>query len=116
MAYKLILAWGGVIRLSDNATIPPDEGNPAWLEYLAWLDAGNTPDPADPAPAPTEADLAVPAARQWLVDHQAAIDFMRLTPAQQQTAIDGMALTALKTVVWYLVVVVSHLVKERFLN
>ena len=36
-------------RLADNAFIPPDPANRDYAEYLAWLDAGNTPDPA-PAP------------------------------------------------------------------
>lgn len=47
-AYKL--ASFGVIRLSDKASIPPDEGNRDWREYQSWLDAGNVPVPADPAP------------------------------------------------------------------
>jgi hypothetical protein len=45
-------AFGGepviVIRLSDNAFIPlnaPD--NTDHQEYLRWLEAGNTPEPAE---------------------------------------------------------------------
>lgn len=34
-----------IIRLADNATIPKDEGNSDYITYLAWLDAGNTPEP-----------------------------------------------------------------------
>ena len=36
-----------ILRTTDGAWIPKTTGNTDYQEYLAWLDAGNTPDPAD---------------------------------------------------------------------
>jgi hypothetical protein len=36
-----------VKRLSDNAFIPFDPDNTDYQEYLRWLEAGNTPTPAE---------------------------------------------------------------------
>lgn len=34
-------------RIADNAFIPFDPQNTDYAEYLKWLEAGNTPLPAD---------------------------------------------------------------------
>jgi hypothetical protein len=38
---------GSTVAVFDNC-----EGTPEWTAYLAWLDAGNTPEPAPEPPAP----------------------------------------------------------------
>ena len=52
MSYKLMKTPDGdqilaVYRLSDGAAIPFDERNIDYVEYKAWLDAGNTPQEPD---------------------------------------------------------------------
>ena len=44
--YQLKTPYPGVIRLSDNASIPEDNENRDWIEYMAWVHAGNTPEPS----------------------------------------------------------------------
>ena len=49
--YKLLKKYDGTIntvqRLSDNAFIPFDPDNTDYIAYLAWLEAGNTPEAAE---------------------------------------------------------------------
>ena len=50
MTYQ-ITTGDTILRLSDNAFIPPDPANTDYAAYLAWVEAGNTPEPA-PIPEP----------------------------------------------------------------
>jgi hypothetical protein len=109
-----------VLRLTDNASIPVDPDNRDYQEYLKWLAAGNTPDPADePTPEQiardTELNQAPLTARQFFAANPAAVAFVRLTPEEQAAQLDGMTLAQTKTVIKYLVVAVSALIKEKFI-
>ena len=50
MTYQLT-ASDLILRTTDGAFIPPDPGNRDYRDYLEYLAAGNTPEPA-PAPPP----------------------------------------------------------------
>ena len=41
------LCGTSIKRLADNAYIPFDPDNTDYQEYLRWLEAGNTPEPAE---------------------------------------------------------------------
>jgi hypothetical protein len=47
-----------IIRESDMASIPTDPGNADYQAYLAWVAAGNTPDPVTVV-VPTIADVTL---------------------------------------------------------
>lgn len=36
-----------ILKPSENKSIPVDENNLDYQEYLDWVNEGNTPDPAD---------------------------------------------------------------------
>jgi hypothetical protein len=52
MTYQLTTG-DTILRIEDNAFIPPDPANTDYAAYLAWVEEGNMPDPAPvPEPAP----------------------------------------------------------------
>jgi hypothetical protein len=51
MTYQLTTSTT-ILRTADGAFIPPDPANRDFAEYTAWLEAGNTPEPA-PIPVPS---------------------------------------------------------------
>ena len=46
MAYRFTIG-DMILRLTDNAFIPPDPANTDYQAYLAWWEDGNEPLPAD---------------------------------------------------------------------
>ena len=119
--YQLIFNYDGISQLGNNGNtvIPP--GGSGWDKYQEWLIMGNFPLPAD-VPTPEEIarqeeiKQAPLTARQYFAASPAAVAFIRLTPEEQVTQIDGMTTAQLKTVIKYLAVAVSALIKERFLD
>lgn len=87
-AYQLT-SGTGILRTSDGAFIPPDPANVDYQTYLAWVAAGNTPDPAPIPPMPTILAMC---------------DFyLRLTPTEQlamQTAAITVPSVALCLTLW----------------
>jgi hypothetical protein len=53
MTYQLT-QYETILRLTDSAFIPQDPANTDYQQYLAWLEEGNEPLPADPLPEPQE--------------------------------------------------------------
>lgn len=119
MSYKL-RRDENIIYLPDGAVFPPDPLNRYYQDYLAWLAAGNTPEPADeltPEQLAREAEVlqAIPTARAYFLSHPAAVSFIRLTPAEQETWIDNATTAQLKALIVYLTVAVSAAIKREYL-
>lgn len=52
MTYQLTTG-DTILRTTDGAFIPTDPANTDYAAYLAWLEEGNTPEPAhEPEPTP----------------------------------------------------------------
>ncbi len=58
-AYQLTVSGVAITRASDGAFIPMVPANEDYQVYLAWIAAGNTPDPVPTVPAPTLTQLHV---------------------------------------------------------
>lgn len=71
--YKLTNSTS-IKRLSDGATIPADERNTDYAAYLAWLAAGNAPEPADVPPAPDPAIAMNAVKTQFRKDREAYLN------------------------------------------
>ena len=53
MTYYIQNGSGAIGVKDQNISIPPDPANTDYAAYLAWLEAGNTPEPApEPEPVP----------------------------------------------------------------
>lgn len=57
MAYQLT-SDDTILRIADLAYIPADPANRDYQAYQAWLEAGNTPEPAAAPAAPAELTAA----------------------------------------------------------
>ena len=61
MTYQLTQG-NTILRLADDAHIPQDPANRDYVEYLAWLEEGNEPEPAPAPPVLTTEQLMYPGA------------------------------------------------------
>lgn len=83
--YKWIRVNQLLLRLADKACIPADPANSDWQAFQKWVVEGNTPQPADPPPPPTQDELDVTAARQY-----AKLQALRnMTPAEVGAWVDA---------------------------
>ena len=67
-----------IIR-ADGACIPADPANSDYATYLAWLDSGNTPEPADIPPPPTVAQQLARLDADNALSQRSLRDFIGLT-------------------------------------
>lgn len=71
-AYTL-LSTGAVRRASDGAVIVPDLGNPHYLAFLSWRDAGNEPAREEATPGPIRRIASLAFRRRLSPEQQGAI-------------------------------------------
>ncbi|MCY1300051.1 hypothetical protein D9M70_496090 [compost metagenome] len=90
--YRLTDTQDAVIRIADGALIPI--GHRFWIDYQAWLAAGNTPEPAQPIPSPYPALIA---ARRYQAETAGVtVNGMRVdTDDRSKLLINGAAVEAM---------------------
>lgn len=92
--YKLVQGMNVVLRMADNTFIPLDPANGSdYAGYLAWLDEGNTPLPADGLPTPavrtvSAAQGGIALIRAGLMEAVQAAANAEDTPAEVKWAFD----------------------------
>lgn len=101
-----ISRFGDVLRKSDNATIPDNPANHDWVEYSAWVAAGNEPDPYVPTPSPALVSYSDLRTRLTDAERQAILtacrtswqidDYIRLAQAEGEINLDSVATAAAK--------------------
>ena len=72
----------GVLRLADEARIPPDPANTDYANYLAWLAEGNTP---LPIPAKSEEELATEAREAFKAQRALDLAAIKVTSSLGRT-------------------------------
>lgn len=107
--YQLIKEQNGVKDLETGLIVLV--GSPEYQEYVEWVLRGNNPLPIDTS----EAEAGSVTAMSYFSSKPAAVSFIRLSPEEQETQIDGMTLAQLKTVVKYLSIAVSALIKRFYI-
>jgi len=60
----LLTQTGAIVRASDGASIPPDERNADYREFLRWKAEGNEPEVQQPEPPTVMQQIAALEARQ----------------------------------------------------
>lgn len=113
----------GVWDNQTNALVLPF--TPEWSAYMAWTNAGNSPDPytPPPPPAPTAAEIAADAERATRMSIRASIkgdNFIQqlrtMTPADVDAYIQNNVtdLASAKVVLRKLAYVIAILAREQF--
>lgn len=77
MAQYKLTRTNVILELDGGIAFEARPGNRHYQEYLAWLDLGNTPLPADPEPEPSKSAVTKEEAAEWYNTKQAAGDVLK---------------------------------------